>query len=308
MHTLHMDHVGPLATTSKNYRHLLVLVDAFTKYVWIFPTKSTGTEETLKNLRIIEQHFGNPQRIITDRGSAFTATEFKEHCEAEKIQLVHITTGVPRANGQVERANAIVETVFTKLAEEEPLKWYKYVSRVQRAINSTYQRSIKTTPYNLLFGIKMSMPDDLQLTQMVKDALRLEFQQERNELRELALKQIEKVQRENQRGYNRNHKEAIKYKKGDLVAIVRTQQGPGLKIKIKFLGPYKVTKVKGRDRYDVVKIDDVEGPESTSTSADHMKPWRGHYADLDDDELDNLTDSNDEERRVSNEDSQNGTD
>lgn len=29
----------------------------------------------------------------------------------------------------------------------------------------------------------------------------------------------------------------------------------------------------GNDRYTIVKIGEHEGPQETSTSADHMKPW-----------------------------------
>ncbi|GFY59536.1 hypothetical protein TNIN_300641 [Trichonephila inaurata madagascariensis] len=43
------------------------------------------------------------------------------------------------------------------------------------------------------------------------------------------------------------------YKEGDLVAIQRTQFGTGLILRPKFLGPYKITKVNSRDRYEVEK-------------------------------------------------------
>ncbi|GFV97049.1 uncharacterized protein TNCV_3526351 [Trichonephila clavipes] len=61
------------------------------------------------------------------------------------------------------------------------------------------------------------------------------------------------------------------YKEGDLVAIQRTQFGAGLKLRPKFLGPYKVTKVNSKDRYEVEKVSQHDGPNSTTTSADLMK-------------------------------------
>ena len=51
-----------------------------------------------------------------------------------------------------------------------------------------------------------------------------------------------KVQQENRRNYNKNRKEAPYYREGDLVAIKRTQVGPGLKLAPKYLGPYQVTR------------------------------------------------------------------
>ncbi|GJQ82860.1 hypothetical protein Trydic_g2598 [Trypoxylus dichotomus] len=40
---------------------------------------------------------------------------------------------------------------------------------------------------------------------------------------------------------------AAKYREGDLVAIKKTPQGPGLKLKPKFMGPYKIVKIKPKD-------------------------------------------------------------
>lgn len=118
-----IDHVGPMDATSKAYKYLLVIVDGFRKFVWIYLTKSTGTAEVLEKLTTQQTTFGNPSRIITDRGAAFTSTDFKKYCEDEKIELAHITTGVPRGNGQVERIHQIIVAVLTKTSMEKPVNW-----------------------------------------------------------------------------------------------------------------------------------------------------------------------------------------
>jgi len=91
-----------------------------------------------------KQIFGNPKRIITDKGT-FTSQEFKEYCEIEEIRHLTITTGLPRANGQVERLNRAIIAILSKLSID-PTKWYKHVGKLQRILNSTYNRSIDTTP------------------------------------------------------------------------------------------------------------------------------------------------------------------
>ncbi|KAJ0180807.1 hypothetical protein K1T71_004211 [Dendrolimus kikuchii] len=64
------------------------------------------------------------------------------------------------------------------------------------------------------------------------------------------------------------------YQIGDIVAIKRTQFGTCLKLKPKYLGPYRVMKVKRNDRYDVEKADPCsDGPNRTSTAVDYMKRW-----------------------------------
>lgn len=272
--TLHADHIGPMTDTKKLYNHILTIVDAFTKFVWLFPVKSTTSRETIDKLRIHQQCFGNPARIITDRGTAFTSNEFQEYCTEEGIEHIQITTGVPRANGQVEIIHKILTSILTKLCIENPTQWYRHVSQVQRCINSTYQRSINTSPFELLIGAKMKRKEDMEIYELLEQETRDSFMLTREEDRRKAKEQILKVQEENRRTFNRKRKESTKYKEGDLVAIKRTQFGTGMKLKPKYLGPYRVMKVTGRDRYQVQKVDDsTEGSRNTSTSCDHMKRW-----------------------------------
>ncbi|GFW30492.1 transposon Tf2-6 polyprotein [Trichonephila clavipes] len=52
LNTYHIDHLGPLATSSKNYKFILAVIDSFTKFVWLYPTKTTSTSENKNdNLR-----------------------------------------------------------------------------------------------------------------------------------------------------------------------------------------------------------------------------------------------------------------
>lgn len=64
--TYHVDHLGPLATTKKSYRHIFVVIDGFSKFTWLYATKSTGTTEVLNRLKRQAAIFGNPRRIVSD--------------------------------------------------------------------------------------------------------------------------------------------------------------------------------------------------------------------------------------------------
>ncbi|KAK9685156.1 hypothetical protein QE152_g38262 [Popillia japonica] len=108
---------------------------------------------------------------------------------------------------------------------------------------------------------------------VVEEEIRKEFSESREELRKNCKEQLFKVQEINRKGYNLRRKKARVYQEGHLAAIKRTQFGTGLKINRKFLGPYKVVKVKNCDRYDLVKVGNHEGPLKTSTRAEYIKPW-----------------------------------
>lgn len=84
--TFHVDHLGPMPSTKKSYHNLFIVTDAFTKYTWIYPTKSTTAEEAIERLRKQAAVFGNLRRILSDHGAAFTSNAFKQYCEDEGIE------------------------------------------------------------------------------------------------------------------------------------------------------------------------------------------------------------------------------
>ncbi|GFS64714.1 transposon Tf2-11 polyprotein [Trichonephila clavipes] len=244
--------------------------DAFTKFTWLYPVKTVSAESALEKLKQQQKTFGNPIRIISDRGSAFTSKLFNDYCDEENIQHLQIATGVPRGNGQVERIHRTLIPVLTNLSLDDSTKWYKYVDRLQRILNSTISRSTKWTPFELLVGIKMRNKEDILIKDLLLEEMAKELLEQREFLRNDAKKNIETLQSENRKTYNRRKKASL-YEEGDLVAIQRTQFGAGLKLRPKFLGPYKVTKVNSKDRYEVEKVGQHEGSNSTTTSADLIK-------------------------------------
>lgn len=282
--TFHIDHLGPLPSTKKSYTHIFAVVDAFSKFVWLYTTRSTTAAEVIDRLHKQSIIFGNPRRIISDRGSAFTSKEFEGYCRAEGIKHSLITTGVPRGNGQVERLNRTLIPLVTKLSAPRPNDWYKCIDLVQQCLNTTPHRSIGMTPFRLLFGAHPHVRDNPDIRELLREELITSFVDDREELRQEAKESINRVQRENKMSYDAKRRAAFHYREGDIVAIRRTQYGPGLKFAHKYLGPYEVIKVLRNDRFVVRKIGEREGPLQTSSSADSMKPWA--YDDDTEDEMD----------------------
>jgi len=229
----------------------------------------------------MEATFGNPETLVSDRGTAFTSKYFGNYCSERKIRHILITTGVPRANGQVERLNTINIHVLAKLSMTEPEQWYRQVSKVQMALNGSYQRSIGMTPFKLVFGVEMNHPE----YQSIKKAVQIEYvrvhEEGQEENRQFAKKQIQKAQIQQQRAFNKFRKETVDYRLGDLVAIKRTQFLPSSKLCRKFLGPYRIIGREGNERYKVLRVGIHEGPEQSFSCAEYMKPWRSIDQDQD---------------------------
>ncbi|GIY13489.1 reverse transcriptase [Caerostris darwini] len=122
--------------------------------------------------------------IISDRGSAFTSKAFNDYCTEEGIQHLQIATGVPRGNGQIERIHRTLIPVLKKLSLEDPTKWYRYVDKLQRILNSTTNRSTKWTSFELLTGVKMKNKEDIKIISLLEEEINEEFQFQRSRIRQ----------------------------------------------------------------------------------------------------------------------------
>jgi len=207
--TFHVDHLGPLASTKKRYVHVLVVVDAFSKFTWLYAVRSTSAAEIINRLRKQSFVFGNPKRIISDRGSGFTSREFEEYCRSEAIDHVLTTTGVPRSNGQVERVNRVLISLLTKLAAPKHCEWHKYLDVAQLYLNTTLHRGVGTTPFHVLLGLNPRIRDNPSIREILESELIASFSASRDELRLRAKDNILKVQDENRRNYNKKRKKSF---------------------------------------------------------------------------------------------------
>ncbi|GFW93567.1 pro-Pol polyprotein [Trichonephila clavipes] len=170
---------------------------AFTKFTWLYTVKTVSAESALEKLKQQQKTFGNPIRIISHRGSAFTSKLFNDYCDEENIQHLQIATGVPRGNGQVKRINRTLIPVLTKLSLDDSTKWYKYVDRLQKILNSTISRSTNWTPFKLLVGIKMRNKEDILIKDLLLEEMAKELLEQREFLRNDTKKNMETLQSEN---------------------------------------------------------------------------------------------------------------
>jgi transposase InsO family protein len=179
--------------------------------VWLYATKTTNAAEVLSILKKQSIIFGNPPRIISDRGAAFTSNDFKNYCKEENIEHVLIT--IPRSNGQVERVNRTLISLLSKLSDPARGEWYKHLGLAQQCLNTTLHRSLGTSPFNVLFGTRARLRDKCEVREMLEKEWNFRISEDRDEIRVRAKDNIAKIQEKNRRGFNRKRKEASRIAK-----------------------------------------------------------------------------------------------
>jgi transposase InsO family protein len=100
-HTVHIDHLGPFVKKTKaGNTQLFLIIDAFTKFILLYPVKSTKSKLAIKCLQDMIKVFGVPHRIICDHGRSFTSEEFREFCDHIQTKIHFNAVATPRGNGQ----------------------------------------------------------------------------------------------------------------------------------------------------------------------------------------------------------------
>ena len=275
--TIHLDHLGPFVASKKGNSYVIVLTDAFSKFVVIKAIKTTRTTPVIEFANTVTGIFGNPARIITDRGTAFTSNEFKRYCVENCVEHIAVAVGSPRANGQVERSNRTILTAVRSSINDDDRNWDTTIRQVQWAINSLPNSTTTVSPNSVLLTYT---PRDILQNEVIL-AIHDEESVERlrTAVSKVAVEQrIAKRQLVQKRNFDARRRPADKYAVGDMVLVENdlTAMGSSRKLMPKFKGPYMDAKVLGNDRY---QIQDVPGaprtqiPAKSVFAADRIKRW-----------------------------------
>src|SRR5207237_10729000 len=110
--------------------------------------------------------FGVPNRIITDNGTQFTGSEFKDWCEEMGIRICYASVAHPQSNGQVERVNGMVlqgvkSRVFARL-KPYASKWARELSFMLWALRTSPSRATGESPFFLTYDSEPVLPTELE--------------------------------------------------------------------------------------------------------------------------------------------------
>ena len=153
------DILGPLPTTSRANKFVLVVTDSFMKWTEVFAVPDETAEACV---RVISNEvicrFGCPLAIHSDQGRNYESNIFKELCQLLEIHKPRTSPKNPKCNGQTERFNRALLPMIRAFIKEQQKQWDLYLGCVAGAYRATPHESTTLTPNMVMLGREVRLP------------------------------------------------------------------------------------------------------------------------------------------------------
>lgn len=243
-HTVTMDWITDLPTSSGGFNAILVIVDKLTKYVHLVPTTKESSSEDVARLFIanVYQYHGLPKVLISDRDTRFTSSFWRSFCKQLGIQPRYSTAFHPQTDGQTERTNRVLEEVLRHFIDGEHKQWEELLPLVSFAMNNAKSSSTGETPFFLNHGCHPATPVSLGLPEGKLPSLDAVFKD--LEFTHLRIRELLKAAQDRQKAYaDARFRRPHDFKKDDYVLLstrnLKFKSGKK-KLHPKYIGPFQI--------------------------------------------------------------------
>jgi RNase H-like domain found in reverse transcriptase/Integrase core domain/Integrase zinc binding domain len=157
---IHIDYAGPFMGTN-----FLVIVDAYSKWPEIIPTKSTDSAATIRILRNVFARFGIPVTMVSDNGPQFRSDWMARFTKRNGIRHKFTAPYHPASNGQAERYVQILKKGL-RCMSDEPGDLYTKLDRLLIQYRKAPNITTNQSPSELMFGRQIRTRLDLLKRQL----------------------------------------------------------------------------------------------------------------------------------------------
>jgi transposase InsO family protein len=137
--------VSKFKVKNKNITFLLVIIDIFSRYVYVLPLKNKeglSVLEAFKTLKIV------PDNLWVDEGREFYNSEMRDWCKEKNINMYHTYSGLKSV--YAERFNRTLRDLMFEYMNGNNVKNYlEYLPTLIKKYNETIHKSLNETPSNV---------------------------------------------------------------------------------------------------------------------------------------------------------------
>ena len=161
--TIHIDHKGTLHAVSNRDLHCLLVIDAFSRLLMVYPVTNTGAQATITAFEKSTHSLGIPQSIVHDCDTAFINTEIRNWTKELGIALRPRTAHLPWTNGKIETQNQRIARSRRNFSNDAGNNWSSLAPKFAFAHNTIVNFTTGKTLHENVFGTKPQIPMSLKL-------------------------------------------------------------------------------------------------------------------------------------------------
>lgn len=150
-HDYHQDLDSSLPEGTLRFSHCLVVVDYFSRFVWIFPVIRANCAEVVRCLTWLFGIRGCPVGLYTDPGKHFVGRELQKFLTSRNVLWIPSPTAAHKATGMVEKCIHIMEMVLKKSAKSVH-SWPFLCQTVAHEVNRRYIQHLGFSPFEIDCG------------------------------------------------------------------------------------------------------------------------------------------------------------
>ena len=147
---LQADLIGPMG--EGKYKYAIVLTDVQSRYVTAFELVAPTAKNVVDKIILHSSYFGLPRYISFDCGTHFTSELTKACLERLGVSPRFHCPYNPRAAGLVERSNATIKQIISKLAADRPNMWHQILPLALWSLRTSVNETLGLSPYQMVFG------------------------------------------------------------------------------------------------------------------------------------------------------------
>jgi transposase InsO family protein len=272
-HTVSMDVVGPVPTSTTGDSYILVLQDMLSRWVEFVALRRANARTVVNAfMKVWVTRYGVPHSILTDRGSEFV-NAFSQGCyDFLGVQRIKTTAYRPQGNGANERMHQELKKFFSIYLEgRSKAEWASHIGEARWAYNTAYHSSLGMSPYEALFAVKPPMgPLGIPQAQDHPENFKQFYGAHKQQILDTRKRIQQMIARSQDTVLDRRnaHAHRIPFKIGDWVLM--KNQRPKTKWDPKFLGPWQVSDVVSPVVFEL----DIDGNKYTA-HATYLKAYHG---------------------------------
>ena len=132
--------------SKKNYgfKFILVVIDTYSKYVFVEPLKNKSGKECTKGMLSILKK-ANPKFLQTDNGTEFYNAQFQDLMKKYKIKH-YSSYSVIKCSIAERVIRTLKNNIYKHFTATGTWNWYNTISKIIHNYNNTKHRTIKCTP------------------------------------------------------------------------------------------------------------------------------------------------------------------